>query len=258
MLFFVLARKAYVSNLQYRGAHMLKNAASLVFGFMYVAIWAGIGSSSDLGARAAEGMTAYIAFNQSILWITGFLTRGLGIEQSVRTGQIALDLMRPTHLFIQRMSREWGQIAYQFVYKFLPIYILYFFLFSLKLPMHFSTYVWTFLALALAAYISICIQYVIGVMSMWTTESQWLYWVNYALSMLISGFFIPIEWLPSWLRAISMASPYPYLLYYPTNIYLDKVDPSVLIGSLMWCIGLTLVCLYVTRFMRHKLEVQGG
>ncbi|MCR8642484.1 ABC-2 family transporter protein [Paenibacillus sp. N1-5-1-14] len=258
MLFYVLARKTYVSNLQYRGAHMIKNAASLIFGFMYVAIWAGIGSSSELGAKAAVGMTAYIAFNQAVLWITGFLPAGLGIEQSVRTGQIALDVMRPTHLFTQKLSQAWGQVAYQFVYKFLPIYILYYFMFSLSLPNQVSTYLWTTLALVMAAYISICIQYMIGLISMWTTESRWLYWVNYALSMLISGFFIPIEWLPAWLRTISLASPYPSMLYYPTNLYLGRIAPSVLFISLLWCIGFTFFCLLMTRFLQRKLEVQGG
>jgi ABC-2 type transport system permease protein len=258
MLFAVLAKKAYARNLQYRFAHMVNNVASSIFGFVYVSIWAGIGAGSSLGEYGVRGMTSYIAFNQACLWIVMFVTNGLGLEQSVRTGQIALDLMRPVNLFVQLMSREWGQVAYQFLYKFLPIYFLYFFVFSIHTPVKLSVYGWTAVSLALAAYISICINYLIGAAAVWTTESRWLYWVNYAFSMLLSGFFIPIEWLPKWLHAISVFSPYPYIQYHPTRIYLEYEQGSVLEGSVLWCLAMTLACLFVTRLMRHKLEVQGG
>lgn len=258
MLFFTLARKKYHSNLQYRSAHMVHNIASFMFGFIYISIWTGIGEGRPLGEYGLNGIVSYVAFNQASLWVAAFLTNGLGIQQSVRTGQIALDLVRPVHLFYQLMSKEWGQIAYQFVYKFLPIYILYFFVMPLHVPSTIITYVWTAVALTLAAYISICLNYLIGAAALWTTESVWLYWVNYAFSMLLSGFLIPIEWLPSWLADISRASFYPFLHYVPTRIYLGMESPSALLGSLMWCIVFTAASLAVTGIMRRKVEVQGG
>ncbi|UJF34170.1 ABC transporter permease [Paenibacillus hexagrammi] len=258
MLFAVLARKAYARNLQYRGSHLLHNAVSVAFGFIYICIWTGFGKDAPLGSYGEHGMVSYIAFNQSILWVTLFLTNGLGLEQSVRTGRIALDLMRPVHLFYQAMSREWGQVAYQFIYKLIPIYLLYFFVFSLHLPQQASVYGWTVLSLVIAAYISICTNYLIGVAALWTTESRWLYWVNYALSMLLSGFFIPLEWLPGWLRTISSCSPYPYLIYVPTRIYMQLEQGWAVMGGLVWGVVMTSLCLVVTAWVRKKLEVQGG
>ncbi|BFH11401.1 hypothetical protein WJ0W_005339 [Paenibacillus melissococcoides] len=117
---------------------------------------------------------------------------------------------------------------------------------------------WTAVALTLAAYISICLNYLIGALALWTTESRWLYWVNYAFSMLLSGFLIPIEWLPSWLAAISEASFYPFLHYVPTRIYLGMEAPAALTGSVIWCALFTALYLAVTGIMRRKVEVQGG
>ncbi|MBP2001216.1 ABC-2 type transport system permease protein [Paenibacillus shirakamiensis] len=258
MLYFTLASKAYVRNLQYRAAHLLHNVASVLFGYMYACIWIGIGEETSLGAYGVQGMTSYIAFTQASLWISGFATMGLGIPQSVRTGQIALDLMRPVHLFPHLMSREWGQIAYQFTYKSIPIYLIYFVLFDLKVPRHWSTWLATCCALILAGYLSICINYVIGVTSIWTTESNWLYWTHHALINLLAGFFIPIEWLPHWMQSLCWFMPYPYLLYVPTRIYLELGAIHSLIGSLIWCVLLTLFCIYLTKRLRLKVEVQGG
>ncbi|GGG23300.1 ABC transporter permease [Paenibacillus abyssi] len=258
MLFLVLARKTYARNLQYRSAHLVHNIASALFGFIYVSIWMGIGENRPLGEYGLTGIVSYVAFNQASLWVAAFLTNGLGMEQSVRTGQIALDLMRPVHLFYHLMCKEWGQIAYQFVYKFLPIYALYFFVLPLHVPSSWQTFFWTAAALSLAAYITICLNYLIGALALWTTESRWLYWVNYAFSMLLSGFLIPIEWLPKTLADISRSSFYPYLHYIPTRIYLGMEDRSALIGAVCWCAAFTFLCLAATGFMRRKVEVQGG
>ncbi|MBM7568226.1 ABC transporter permease [Paenibacillus sacheonensis] len=258
MLFLTLARKTYRRNLQYRGAHMVHNLASAIFGFIYVSIWVGIGQSQSLGTYGLNGMISYVAFNQVSLWVVSFLTNGLGIEQSVRTGQIATDLMRPVHFFYQLMCREWGQIAYQLLYKSIPIYALYLLVLPLHVPSSMITFLWTAVALALAAYISICINYLIGAAALWTTESRWLYWVNYAFSMLLSGFLIPVEWLPGWLRVLSHASFYPFLHYIPSKLYLGLEDASSLLGSAGWCALLTGLCLFVTSRMRRKVEVHGG
>jgi ABC-2 type transport system permease protein len=258
LLFLVLARKTYLRNLQYRGAHLVHNIASAIFGFIYISIWTGIGASRPLGDYGVNGMISYVAFNQVSLWIAVFLSNGLGLEQSVRTGQIAIELLRPVHLYYQLMCREWGQIAYQFVYKFVPIYALYFFVLPLHVPSTPITFLWTAVALGLAAHISICINFLIGAAALWTTESRWLYWVNHAFSMLLSGFLIPLEWLPRWLSAVGSASFYPFLHYVPTRIYLGMDDASALAGSIVWCAALTALCLAVAHVMRRKVEVQGG
>ncbi|HEY4389963.1 MAG TPA: ABC-2 family transporter protein [Paenibacillus sp.] len=258
MLYFTLASKAYSRNLQYRGAHMVHNLASAMFGFIYASIWIGLGRDNPLGTYGTPGMISYICFTQSLLWITSFISNGLGIPQAVRTGQISLDLMRPIHLFSHMAAREWGQIAYQFVYKSLPIFILYLIIFPLHIPKSIFTVLLVAVSIIGAAYISICMNYLIGVTALWTTESSWFYWANHALVNLLAGFFIPLEWLPSWLSQLAWLSPYPYLLYIPTRIYLGYEHGSHLWGTLLWCVFLTLICLLATKVLRHKVEVQGG
>ncbi|KIL39278.1 hypothetical protein SD70_20985 [Gordoniibacillus kamchatkensis] len=258
MLFAVLARKSFKRNLQYRMAHLLQNIGSLVFGFVYASIWAGIGAASPLGSYGPQGMVAYVAFNQSVLHIVLFLTNGLGLEQSVRTGHISLELMRPTPLFYQTVSREVGNIAYQALYKSVPLFIFYFLFFRLPLPSHPAVYGWTALSLLCSAYLAICLQYLIGIAALWTTESRWLFWVNYACHLLLSGFFIPLEWLPGWLRHVSAATPYPFIQYHTTRLFMGLEGPQPIIGSALWGALLTALCLGATRLARRKLEIQGG
>ncbi|NGZ75131.1 ABC transporter permease [Saccharibacillus alkalitolerans] len=257
-LYSALAAKAYARNIQYRGSHLLHNFASAVFGYLYACIWIGLGRDHSLGEYGILGMMQYITFTQASLWISSFTTPGLGIPQSVRTGQIALDLMRPVHLFAHLAAKEWGQIGYQFLYKSIPVYVIMLLALGLTPAHHGTTLPIALVALAGSAYLSICIGYLIGVSALWTTESSWLHWGNQALMNLLAGFFIPLQWLPEWLQAIAWASPYPFMLYAPTQLYLRKEHPIVLLGTLAWCAALTLTCLLATRMLRHKVEVQGG
>ncbi|GGN97985.1 ABC transporter permease [Saccharibacillus kuerlensis] len=257
-LYLALASKAYARNIQYRGSHLLHNFASAVFGYLYACIWIGLGRDHSLGEYGMIGMMQYITFTQASLWVSSFTTNGLGIPQSVRTGQISLDLMRPVHLFAHLAAKEAGQIAYQFLYKSIPVYLIMLLALGLMPAEGGRTLPLALLALTGSAYLSICIGYLIGISALWTTESSWLHWGNQAIMNLLAGFFIPLQWLPLWLQQIAWASPYPFMLYAPTQLYLGKGDPALLLGTLAWCTVLTLVCLLATHVMRRKVEVQGG
>ncbi|WP_239629816.1 ABC transporter permease [Paenibacillus sp. H1-7] len=252
-----LARKSYAKNLQYRKAHILRMLASVAIGYVYMSVWTGVSGGESLGAYGMHGMISYIAFNQACIWIL-LTTNGLGIDAMVRTGQIASELMKPMHFFWYMLSKEWGQSFYQFVYSTLPILLIYVLLLGIRTPEHPINWLWTLLALFFSAYLSLCIGYMIGITALWTTESRWFSHVHHGFNMLLSGFFIPVEWLPGWLKNVSLLTPYPCLQYIPARIYLEMDSVSSLKLSLVWSVLLTAVCFALTHAVRRKVEVQGG
>ncbi|MBJ6360548.1 ABC transporter permease [Paenibacillus sp. GCM10012307] len=257
MFSLTLARKSYARNLQYRSAHLMRTFASVIIGYIYIAVWMGVSEGQALGDYGMHGIISYIAFNQACLWVI-MATNGLGIEEWVRTGQISHELMKPMHFFWYMQNREWGQTWYQLLYSTIPILLIYIVVLKIRMPEHPITWLWTLIAMLLAAYIAICIAYLIGIAAFWTTESRWLNGVHMGLNMLLSGFFIPVEWLPGWLKTISALSPYPSLQYVPSRIYLELDSFNALKLSLFWCLLLTICCFAITRTVRRKVEVQGG
>ncbi|MBB6670544.1 ABC transporter permease [Cohnella nanjingensis] len=257
MVIWVLARSMYESRLQYSASHAVRTVASIIFGLIYVSIWQGIGAERELGSYGTVGMVSYIAFNQVILWVT-FTSHGLGLEERVRTGQIALDLVRPLHLFVFAASREAGSIAYNALFTALPLYAVYAVSFGLPIPRELSVWAYTAAALAMGAYTALCIGYAIGVTALWTVESRWFSLLNYSVNFTLSGFLMPLDWMPGWLQTIARVSPYPIFNYVPTQIYLGKAGPSSLLVPLVWCLLLTLLCIAASAAVRRKVEVQGG
>jgi ABC-2 type transport system permease protein len=257
MLAWVLARGMFESRLQYSASHAVRTAASVIFGLIYASIWKGIGEQHALGAYGKAGMTAYIAFNQVILWIS-FTRRGLGLEERVRTGQIALDLARPIGLFAFAAWQEAGSILYNALFTAVPLYLVYVGFLGLPVQRDPLVWLWTVAALAAAAFASVCIAYLIGVAALWTVESRWLDLFNYTLNFLLSGFLIPIEWMPGPLRTVAEWSPYPLFQSIPAQLYLGKAGPERLLQSLFWCVLFALLAAAATRIVKRKVEVQGG
>src|SRR5690606_7129004 len=92
--YWLLAKKAFRRNMQYRASHMVNNAASAIFGFIYIAVWQAAARNAGAGEYTAAVMARWVAFTQVMLWLAVFLPHGLGIPEAVRTGAVSLEMLR--------------------------------------------------------------------------------------------------------------------------------------------------------------------
>jgi len=79
----------------------------------------------------------------------------------------------------------------------------------------------------------------------WTPGNTWgLWFVFIVVQELLAGVLFPLDVLPKYLYDLVMLTPFPYLLYFPANLYLGKIPGTDvfqgLIVSLFW-----VVCLYI-------------
>src|SRR5690606_31016169 len=143
------AVKAFRRHLQYRAAHMVNNAASAIFGFMYIAIWqAATGGHPAADAYGGATMAQWVAFNQAMLWACVFLTRGLGIPEAVRTGASALELPPPLYSHRCVPRRELGSVGYNLLFRGPPLAGVFGLVVGLHTPPPAPTYLWLLCAVA--------------------------------------------------------------------------------------------------------------
>ncbi|NGQ93882.1 ABC transporter permease [Brevibacillus sp. SYP-B805] len=259
MVYWEIIRKSYRQNLQYRLSHLISNGASAIFGLIYIAIWFGVMSGKEgTSPYAMREMGHYLTFTQCTLWITTFLTPGLGISNSVRTGAVSFDLMRPVNYFLYVISHEIGRIAYNLLHRSVPIGITLSLLVGLALPANPATFVWTLLSLALAVYLGLLLFYLVGISSFWTTEIRWAHQTIVAMMLGLGGQMIPVNLLPDMLGKIAAALPFACILYDPAAIYMEKIPPTAIGLQAGWALVLTAAALTVTRLARQKVEIQGG
>lgn len=253
------AVKAFRRHLQYRAAHMVNNAASAIFGFMYIAIWqAATGGHPAADAYGGATMAHWVAFNQVMLWACVFLTRGLGIPEAVRTGAIALELLRPLDFHLYVLSRELGSVGYNLLFRGLPLAVVFGIVVGVHTPSRAATYLWLLCAVALSIYIGLCLQYLIGISAVWTMQIRAANHLFFTLHTAFSGFLVPIDLLPRPFDTVARLLPFAALHYDPARIYLEMAGAEALAWPALWAAVLTLACRGLTIAARRRLEVQGG
>ncbi|SEN47292.1 ABC transporter permease [Lihuaxuella thermophila] len=262
MIYWVLIKKSYLLQLQYRIAHLINNLGSLIFGFIYIAIWTGVLTGKEHATPYdIPDMVHYMAFSQCLLWVVAFLTPGLNVQNSVRTGAISIEMARPAAYFSVVISQEIGRIAYNFLYRSFPIGLVFAVTVGFYFPDRWETYLWTLLSILLAVWIGLNFQYLIGISACWTTEVTWAHLTYMTLLFGLGGQLVPVDLLPRILGQITPYLPFACMIYYPVVIYLEK-SPSVpvaMIGiQLAWAAVLTGIGGWLTRLARRRLEIQGG
>ena len=254
----VLFSRGFLQNLQYSASHLVNAVASAVFGVIYIYLWKTVMPRTGFGDYSYNTIVHYVTFNETTMWFTQFGIRcHLRIRDSVRSGNIAQELVRPMDLFSSTVAYEYGSMVYGLIFRGIPVGLI-LFRAGYYIPESPGTWLWTFLALLLGCYIGIVNAYLVGMTAFWTTEIRTAYWVVSMLSMGLGGASIPIEVLPEFLYRLARWLPFPCLTFYPARIYLELSGPELLFPGAAWSGILTVVAIHATRLARKRLEVQGG
>lgn len=259
MVYVQLGRSGYMRNVAYKWSHMINNLASAVFGFIYIALWQAVApetSATDPYTRSS--LTDMMVLAQSFAWITMFLPMGLGIQASIRTGAIALEMARPLPYFPMVLAREAGNLAYQGLYRSVPLALLFAVTVGWPMPGSAGALLLTIPSLLLAAYIALCLVYTVGMSSLWTTEIRWSHWLYYSFTSMLSGGWVPADMLPGWLGKVVPYLPFASQVFYPMRIYLGWDGAGALLIQGFWAAALTLWCWWLTSRALQRVVVQGG
>ncbi|MDP2873007.1 MAG: ABC-2 family transporter protein [Bacillota bacterium] len=258
--YLTVARMSLRRNLQYRGQHMINNAASAVFGFIYIALWQSVAGSPAAapGQVGAAVLAHYIAVNQCLLWVTTFDRSGLELAAKVRDGTIGTELMRPVSFFWMQAARIYGIRAYNFVFRSLVLAAVFWLAVGLRLPEGPARLGLTALAWVMAAHVGTMLTYFIGLAGFWTTDVGWMYLSLQMLNMFLGGASIPLHYMPSGLAAFAKLTPFACVGYLPTSVWLGWAGAEALIPMAFWSLVLPLLAAALTKQARRRAEVVGG
>lgn len=246
-------------NTAYKWSHMLNNLASAIFGYIYIALWQAVApASSTTDPYTASTMTSMMVLAQVFAWVTTFLPAGLGIQAGIRTGAIALEMARPVPFFPMVLAREGGSLAYQFLYRSLPLAVLFALTVGFPRPASAASLALTVPSLLLGTYMALAMVYTVGISALWTTEIRWAHWTYTSLVALLSGGWIPADMMPGWLGKVTPYLPFASQQFYPIRIYLGLDGVRALVLQVAWALVMTAWCWWLTGRALRRVEVQGG
>lgn len=201
-----------------------------------------------------------------------FLTQGMAalveifswwrIAETVRTGQVATDLMRPFDYELSWLAQDYGRAAFQLVFRSVPPFLVGAALFGMVLPPDLVHWLALAPSLVLAVAISFAWRFCLNLSAFWLLDYRGVAGLASIVVLLLSGFLVPIAMFPDGVRTVVYLLPFASFVAVPIDIFLGKASgwdlAALLALQAFWAVTMLLVGRLVLHAARRKLIIQGG
>lgn len=253
---------AFLSRLAYRNQVWSGVFGELVGTFALISVWtAGFASRTDVGGVTLPEMITYVIIAGPLLyWNTSHFIRDVG--DAIRSGDVTVYLLKPLHYPGLLLANQLGNYAFDQLTITLPVAIVIALTAGL-LPPASLAHGLLFLAFwALSWSMLFLIAATTALLAFWILTSFSLDWFLRGVMALASGSIVPLWFMPSALATTLGYLPFAWVSYYPTAVYLGKLDiPTAAIHfgiGLVWLVVLGAFLSWLWSRARHRLVVQGG
>ena len=209
------------SNLAYLGEVATRTLFLAVILYIFLQLWRLTFSetgAATLGGLTLEQMLWYLAMTEAITLSAPRVAQE--VDQDVRTGAVAVQLIRPLAYPLARLWTTLGERLVRFGLNaavgaalalllvgpiaFTPLGLL---MFALTLPLAF---VLDFLG-----------NFLIGLAAFWIEDTSGLALIYSRVTMILGGMLIPLELFPEQLQPILRALPFASIVYGPARMFVD-------------------------------------
>jgi ABC-2 type transport system permease protein len=258
------ARREFQRAISYRFQFWSELGINLLFMYIYVCLWRAlyVGRESVAGYDRRELLT-YIIVSQTLLTFQFTVRTVQLIEGKVRSGEVAIELMRPVDFQAMMLATATGAGLHTLLFNMAPKFAL-FALAGIVGPPVSLTALGLFVASAVLGFLILFgIQFLLGMAAFWLVEIRGLYAaVMWGMAWFLSGYFLPVEMYPPWLAALARALPFAGMVYTPSAIYCGSLAGpaalAALLGQAAWVAALIGGGRLLFRAAHRRLVVQGG
>lgn len=201
--------------------------------FLWSTVFAG--SDTQLFGYDRAKILTYV-FGIMIVRALVFSARAMDVSFDIARGDLSNYLLKPISYFKYWFTRDISSKALNLVFaavEFTALFII------LKPPFFFQGNPVALLAFLICIILAILIYFfllfIVSSIPFWAPEIGWgsHFLVTVVIIEALSGALFPINILPHGLQALIMATPFPYLIYFPVEVYLGNINGLTLIGGLM-------------------------
>jgi ABC-2 type transport system permease protein len=233
----------------------------LIYSFAYIALW---DQAPDAGGYDKIDAVTFVWLGQALLMTVALWGGGTtdDLAERIRTGDVAIDLYRPTGLVGWYLAGDLGRAAYHLVTRGLGPTFIGLIFFHIKLPPSPLAAAAFLVSLVLAVVVSFGVRFIVASSAFWLLDASGARFLSGAFAIFFSGMMLPLVLFPGWLGALAQVLPWSAFIQVPNDIWLGQYDGWGLLGALgfqlLWGLALLGLCQVVLRAATHKVVVQGG
>jgi len=260
--YLALTRMAIRRAFVYRTAVFAGLVTNTFFGLLRAAVMIALyAARPEVAGVSLQGAVTYTGIAQACI---GFLTlfSWFDIVQSVHTGQVGADLLKPMSYFGFWLAQDFGRALVNLALRGAPIVLLYALMFEITTPGAASRWLALAVSLLLAWLVSFTFRFLVNLSAFWVPNAVGVCRLFFALSWFMSGFFMPLRFFPDWFVRLCYLTPFPHLINTPVEIYLGLLEGRALAAALLhqalWGLALALAGQLVLSAGVRRRVIQGG
>jgi ABC-2 type transport system permease protein len=217
--------------------------------YVFMRLWSVVyeGAGTDrLGGLTQTQMLWYLVATESILMSMPRLW--YEVDQDVRTGSLAVQLVRPLSYVASHFGRSTGERLVRFAMNIVMGSIIAL-LFAGPIDFSATGLLMFLLVLPMAFVIDFFGALLVGLCAFWLESTQGIALIYSRLMMLLGGLMVPLDLYPDAVQPFLRALPFAAILHAPGRML---VAPSV--GLFLQCLALQAVCVVVYGAAAYALQ----
>ena len=263
-IYAALARSGFRRWATYRQATVAGAVTNTVFGFVrcYVLLAVAAGAGGVAAGYDGRQLATYVWFGQGLLAVV-LLWGWNELADRIRTGDVAVDLLRPVGPVALYLATDLGRAGHAVLTRFLPPVLVGAVVFDLHLPARPTTWPLFLGSVVLATLVCFGCRYLVNATGYWLLDirgvtSAWVMGV-----VVLGGMLFPLRFLPEplWL-ALYLATPFPSVMQIPLDVVVERDPAGVQAGLVgvqaLWAALILSACVAVQRRAERRLVIQGG
>ena len=261
-LYYEVARRALQRQLAYRTANLAGFFTNAVFGYLRAAVMMALyAQRTDVGGYDVTAAISYSWATQATLMIIA-LWGWYEVEETIRSGDVVSDLAKPFSYLGYWLARDLGRAAYFLVVRCLPLLVVAVVGFQIRLPTFPLGWAVWLVSIALATVVSFAFRFLVNATAFWTGDARGLGSIAMGVITLLSGFLVPLQWLPPPFGQISLALPFAGMVQTPADLFVGRLAGADLAAALalqaFWAAALLALAQAVVVLATRRVVAQGG
>ena len=261
-LFWELASLSFQRLLTYRAAMWAGLATNIFFGLLRAAVLVALyGARQEVSGMSVQDAVTYTGLTQAMIAYLS-LFGWYDLMNSVYSGEVAADLLKPFGFFHFWLARDLGRAVAAFLLRGVLLIFIYSIFVEITVPHGAAQWTALLLAIGFSWFVSFGWRFAVNLSAFWTPNAVGIGRFAFGISWVLSGFFMPLRFFPNWFVSVCNATPFPSMVNTPVEIYLGLLGgPAIaraLLTQVFWAVILTLTARAIMRAGVRHLVIQGG
>ncbi len=220
-------------QVQYRVAMIIWLIGIIIEPVVYLVVWSNVAAASggSVGGYDDAGFAAYFIAAMIVNHLT-FCWHMWEYDYIIRQGQLSARLLRPMHPIHADLAEN---MAYKVLTSVVvaPTTIILIFIFRPSWQPQTNQLLAFFPSLVMAFLIQFFMGWALAMAAFWTTRISAVNRIYFLGKLFLAGQLSPLSLLPLWLQTAASISPFRWMLSFPVELLLGRVDGTAVYTGLL-------------------------